>query len=420
MTDSAGPKIAYIMSRFPKLTETFVLYEMIRMEQEGFSIEVYPLLRERRPVNHPEAQRLVQRAHYLHFFSLSILKANLYFMRRSWKSYFRLWMEVLSETWGSLNFFCGAIAILPKSVCFAYLMQEEGIDHIHCHFVNHPTMAAFIIHRLTGIPYSFTAHGSDLHVDRRMLARKTEASAFGITVSRYNKELMVRECGEKSRQKIHVIHCGVDTELFHPRLTNGGGDAQAPLQVLCVGSLEEVKGHRYLLEACSELVRGGVDFRCHVVGEGPLRAKIERLIVRWELRDCVHLLGARSRQEVLNMLGKADVVVLASVPTREGKREGIPVALMEAMACSLPVVASNISGIPELIESGRNGFLVRPRDSRGLARALRRLKQDPGLRRRIGQSSRRTVIRDFNLEINASRLSRLFRTQCRATGASEE
>ncbi len=210
-------KVAYIMSRFPKLTETFILYEMLAMEKEGVQVEVYPLLREQTEVMHPEAIPFVETAHFQPFFSLEILRANLHFLRRNPRAYLGTLWSVLSNNWGSYRFFTGVLGIFPKTVLFARQMELEDVNHVHAHFASHPAAAGFIIHRLTGIPYSFTAHGSDLHRDKHMLREKVAGSAFVAAISAYNKELIVAECQGKYRDKVAVIHCGVDTNVFQLR-----------------------------------------------------------------------------------------------------------------------------------------------------------------------------------------------------------
>jgi colanic acid/amylovoran biosynthesis glycosyltransferase len=397
-------RIAQIMSRFPKLSETFVLNEIIALESLGHDVEVYPLLRERQPITHPEAQRWTRRAHFHPFVSLPVLRAQVHFLRRRPAAYFRVLFEVLRKSWGSANFFVGALGIFPKSVRFALEMQEKGIDHIHAHFATHPTVAALIVHRLTGIPFSFVAHGSDLHVERRMLSTKVEAAAFAVTVSNFNREVMVRECGESMRGKIHVIHCGVDPNFFSPAQHRRGTGF---LKIACVASLEEVKGHRFLIEACRLLRDRGVAFRCQLVGDGPRRSDIEARIDGLGLNDRITLLGGKARSEVAELLGAADVAVLASHPTADGKREGLPVALIEAMATGLPVVASDLSGIPELVDHGLTGFLVPSGNPIALADALERLSQDGDLRERMGQEGRIKVLRHFDLAANVLNLLEL-------------
>jgi colanic acid/amylovoran biosynthesis glycosyltransferase len=405
VSDKKDAKVAYIMSAFPALTETFILYEILMMERLGVTIEVFPLRRLREDVVHPEVAQLSERVHFRPFFSFSILLAQLHFIHHRRLAYFRALLEVLSGTFGSANFFFGAMAIFPKAVRFAYEMQSQGIRHIHAHFATHPAVAALIIHRLTGIPFSFTAHGSDLHVDRRMLDKKVEAAAFAVTISSFNKEVIVSECGEESRDKVHIIHCGVDPEVFsyHPRI-----DRDRPFKILSVAAFKDVKGHKYLVEACRTLKEQGVDFVCHLVGEGPLRTKVEAQIAEAGLQDQITVDGARPRSEIVRMMSEVDVLALASVPTKRGKREGITVVLMEAMASGLPVVASDLSGIPELVENGCSGILVPPRDSGALANALLCLQEDPALRKRMGQAGRNKVVQEFNLKANTVERANLF------------
>ncbi len=405
--EGAAPlRVAYVMSRFPKLTETFVLYEILAMEAEGVEVEVYPLLRERVRVAHPEAERWVRRARFQPFLSFPILRAHAWFLRHSPDAYLKVLAEVLRRTWGSANFFVGAVGIFPKVVRFAYEMRERGVGHVHAHFATHPALAAFVIRRLTGIPYSFTAHGSDLHVERRMLDAKVEEATFAVTVSDYNRRMMVDECGGRFADRIHVVHCGVDPDAFPP---HERPERTGPCRIVCVASFEAVKGHRHLLEACRVLRDRGVPFRCDLVGDGPLRGRVEAQIARAHLETRVHVLGPLPRPEVLRLLREADVAVLASCPTPEGKREGIPVALMEAMASGLPVIASDLSGIPELVESGRTGILVPPADPAALADALRLLAGDAALRARLGRAARESVLRDFDLTGGARALLALIR-----------
>ena len=411
-TEPSSAKVAYLMSRFPKLTETFVLYEMLALQELGIDVRIYPLLRERQGVSHPEVAKLLPRVRFLPFLSLPILRAQLHFLRRKPGKYFRVLFEVLRGTWGNANFFFGALGILPKAVRFAYEMQKQGISHVHAHFASHPAVAGLVVHRLTGIPFSFTAHGSDLHVERRFLDKKVEGAAFVVTVSAYNKELIIRECGEDARGKIHVVHCGVDPDVFRPAPQRA---RRGPPRLLCVASFEEVKGHKYLVEACQILRARGTPFVCDLVGEGPLEGKVEAQIKRAGLERMIRVHGGRPRPEVARLMAETDIMVLPSVPTRRGKREGIPVALMEGMASGLPVVSTEISGIPELVENGCTGLLTPPRDVEALADALQRLLQSPELRSRMGRQGREKVFREFNLQRSAEQLSNLFLTTAKGS-----
>jgi glycosyltransferase involved in cell wall biosynthesis len=391
-----------VTSRFPKLTETFVLFEILGLERFGAEVEFYPLVREREAVVHPEARAVVDRAHFLPFVSWPILLSQLHFLRRRPRAYVGALAALMKGTLGSLNFFVGGIGIFPKVAHAARAMEDDGVEHVHCHFSSHPAVAGFVIHRLTGIPYSFTAQGSDLHVDRHMLREKVAEADFVVTISTYNRDLILRECGERWRDKIVVIHSGIETRFFEPTDSRPAG---ARFNVLCVGTLHEVKGQAYLIDACRVLSESGVDFTCRFVGEGKDRPALERRIAAAGLEGRVHLLGQRTRGEVLELLRTADVLVAPSVPTKQGKREGIPIVLMEALATGVPVVASNISGIPELVEDDGTGLLVPPRDGEAIARALLRLHDEEELGRRLARAGRQKVEREFDAYENASRLA---------------
>jgi glycosyltransferase involved in cell wall biosynthesis len=293
----------------------------------------------------------------------------------------------------------GGLAIFPKVVHMARQMEAAGISHVHCHFSNHPAAAGFIIHRLTGIPYSFVAHGSDLHVDRHMLDRKVAEAAFVVAISRDNLEEIVEEVGEASRERVEVIHCGVDTARLRPRTEPRPADR--PFTILSIGTLHEVKGQSILIEACRILRDRGVAVRCRLIGDGADEARLRDQIAGAGLERTVSLDGRRTRDEVIAALGDADLLAAPSVVASDGKREGIPVVLMEAMSCGLPVVASRLSGIPELVEHGVEGLLVPPGDAVALADAIETLRDDPGLRARLGAAARSRIEREFDLATNA-------------------
>jgi glycosyltransferase involved in cell wall biosynthesis len=226
-----------------------------------------------------------------------------------------------------------------------------------------------------------------------------------VTVSNFNKGEMIKACGEPMRDKIHIIHCGIDPEVFLPAEKRNGKSA---LRIICVGSYEEVKGHKYLVDACSLLREREIDFVCDLIGDGPVREQVARQIADLNLQNQVIIHGSRKRQEVADMMRAADVKVLASVPTAEGKREGVPVVIMEAMATGLPVISSRLSGIPELVDDGRTGILTEPGDANALADALQKLYENPALRFNMGRTGREKVLREFNMKISVEHLANLF------------
>jgi glycosyltransferase involved in cell wall biosynthesis len=416
------PKVAYVMSRFPKLTETFVLYEMLAVERSGVPVEIFPLLRERAPVMHSEARALVDRAHFQPFLSWAILRAHGHFLLHKPRAYFSAFWSLLRGTWGSFNFFTGAIGIFPKTVYFARRMAAEGVTHVHAHFASHPAAAAFVVHRLVGIPYSFTAHGSDLHIERRMLREKVAEAAFVVAISEYNRELILTECGPEHGNKTIVIHCGVDTDVFRHRTANDQRmRADEPFHIVCVGTLHEVKGQTYLIDACRTLRDRGFDFICHLVGDGPDRPALTQQVAQSGLQDHVRFHGQCTREDVARLLGQANVLVAPSVPASDGRREGIPVVLMEAMATGVPVVASRLSGIPELVHHEVGGLLVPPGDAAALADAIARVHQEPDTAVRRAEAARQRVEREFDLHRNAAALAELFRrAQLSCPAASRE
>ncbi len=398
------PRVAYLMSRFPKLTETFVLYEILELERIGIPVVVYPLLRGRENVRHPDVDRLAASVRHQPLLSPAVLAANVARALRSPAVYVGTALSCVAGTLGSLRFLAGALAFFPKAVWFAQEMERAGITHIHAHFAHHPALAAYIVHRLTGIPFSFTAHGSDLHTDQRMLDRKIEASAFAATVSEYNREFIRERIGDRFADRMQIVRCGVDPDVFVPRVAESASD---PFTVLCIAALRGVKGHRHLIAACRILKDRDFPFTCHLVGDGPLRDEIRQLVSNAGLDDRITLHGAMPRGEVLRLLGRASVLVLPSVMDSRGRREGIPVVLMEGMACGLPVVASRISGIPELVEDGVSGILIPPGDEAGIADALERLGKDPELRHRLGARGRERVVAEYHVRTNAARLAGL-------------
>ena len=405
-------RVAYMMSRFPKITETFILYEILAVQRQGVQVDVYPLWRERTSVVHPEALPLVERANFQPFLSLRILCAHLHFLIRKPGTYFSTLWTLLRSNWGSLRFFLGALAIFPKVVYFTYRMSLDGVRHVHAHFASHPAAACYIIHRLAGIPYSFTAHGSDLHRDRHMLREKVANAAFVVPISNYNKEIIVSECGEHVRDKLRVVHCGVDTQVFQPKIDQPWQRQRRGLfSIVCIGTLHEVKGQTYLIDACRRLHSRGIDFVCHLVGDGEDLTSLAQQADSAGLHDRVIFHGRRTREQIVELLETSDVLVAPSVPTKSGRREGIPIVLMEAMGSGLPVIASAISGIPELVEHECSGLLVPPRDARALAEALFQMHADSVFRQRLGQAGRDKVIREFDLYKNAAELARGFRAE---------
>jgi glycosyltransferase involved in cell wall biosynthesis len=398
-------KVAFVMSRFPKITETFVIREMVEMERQGVEVDVYPLQRERTSVMHPEVDSFVRRAHFTPWLSIAMLKAHGRFFLNQPGKYLRTLGTLLSANLGSIRYFAGAVAFFPKAVYIASLMRSAGVDHIHAHFASHPAAVAYVIHRLTSIPFSFVAHGSDLHRDQHMLSEKTQQAAAVIAISDDNRRMILDVCGTQNGLKVHTVHCGVDLEEFCPRseptpFERGVG----AFQLLCIGTLHEVKGQRYLLEACRSLLERGVDFECHFAGVGPDLQALKKQAQALGLNNRVYFHGRCTGPRILELLRKADLLVTPSVPSSCGRREGIPVVLMEAMASGVPVVTSDLSGIPELVQHEQTGLLTQPRDVAAIAASILRLRGDRRLSARLAVAGRQKIESQFNQKINVQNL----------------
>lgn len=390
--------IAVLLSRFPLVTETFILREIEELERQGQPVRLVPLLRERPAVVHREARAWVPRALFTPFLSPAILAANARALVRRPHRYLALLGRVVLGSLGSGNVLVRSVALFPKCVYLAERLEREGIRHIHAHYATHPATAAFIISALTPIRFSVTVHAHDLFVAwrRPLLRAKVRRACFIRVISAFNGTFL-RALYPESTEKIRVIHMGIAPDAYRLAAGQGAGGEDGA-RLVCVASLQPYKGIPVLIEACRRLAAAGHRFRCDVVGEGRQRAELERRIAAAGLGDRVRLRGALRQDEIAALLGLATIVVLPSVVSRDGQMEGIPVALMEAMAAQRPVVASAISGIPELVEHGVNGLLVEPGNAVALAAAIAQLLAKPERGREMGRRGSDTVRLRFRLD----------------------
>ena len=410
-------RVAYLMSRFPKLSETFVLYEMLELERIGVRVEVFPLVREREGSMQPGAEDFVRRAHYLRLRSRPVLAAQWHWLRRRPRRYLATWGRVIIGNARSPKFLVRSMVVVPLAAASAQQIEAIEVDHVHAHWATHPALAAWVIGRLTGRTYSFTAHAHDIYVERPMLAEKLQGAAFAVTISDYNLRLLTGWYGRLA-DRVEVIHCGVDAAVFRPRaqadITRTPGDR--PFEILSIATLQPQKGHAVLVAAARRLFDRGIAFRVRMVGEGEERPALEAAIAAAGLTGYVQLLGRQPRDRVVALLGEADVVVQPSIVLPNGKTEGIPVALMEALASGVPVVATAVSGVPELVEDGVTGRLVPPGDDEALADALADLQRDPVLAAGLAEAGRARVLASFDLVTNTRHLAERFVAVARAAG----
>lgn len=398
--------IAVFVSRFPKLTETFILREIDELERQGQPVVLVPLIRHREPLVHEQARRWLGRAVFTPWASRDILRANGVWLMRRPGRYLSTLFRLVGETLFSPAICARTLALFPKAAYLAERLPAQGVGHVHAHFATHPTTAALIVHRLSGVTFSFTTHAHDIFVRRDLLGWKIRESAFVRVISEFNRHYLAERYPDHVERFV-VIHMGVDVADSEV----DAGDVRRPPAlgepvVLCVAALKGYKGLGVLIEACGILVRRGCRFRCQIVGDGPERESLLRQVNRLNLQEWVRLEGPKTESEVRQAMQTAAVVVQPSVVAKDGQMEGIPVALMEAQARAIPVIASRLSGIPELVRDGRNGLLVEPGDAEGLATGIERILSDPELYQRLGREGLRTTREEFALPQTASSLRR--------------
>ncbi len=402
------------MSRFPHFSETFIAREMTAVDLAGCDVLPIPLMQQRQDVVHPVARRWVEAAAWTGL-RQGLLRANLRAARGAPRAYVCMWRDGLRGSATNPTELLKAAVVLCKAALIAERARDAGVDHLHAHYATHPALAAWAVRRLTGLPYSVTAHAHDLFVSAPMRAEKLGAAEFIATVSEFNVEHICKAFGADIAAKTHVVRCGVDSARYQTRVRT-----RMPVdtfKILTIGSLQEYKGQRHLIEACGLLQRRGVDVCCDIVGEGVLRPVLQRQIDDLGLGRAIRLVGVRSEDEVVAMLHAADVYVQPSVVAADGQMEGVPVALMEAMAAGVPVIASALSGIPELVRHRETGLLVPPADAPALVEAVLDVLHDPQATALLRSRGADLVETCFDVNLSARRLSDLFAHVVRTAGA---
>ncbi len=376
-------RIAYAVSRFPTDSETFVVREMNALadRHEDVELGLMSLFPSPAAFLHPSAERWMPELHRPT--AGEAVRASLGWIVRRPIACVRAVGAVVAGAWRSPRLLGRSLATLPIAAAHARRIAQRGdVDHVHAHFAAYPTLAAWAIRRLTGTPYSFTAHAYDLFLDQSLLRMKLAEADFAVAISEFNRRFLA-DYASTPATPVHVIHCGVDPDQyeFAPRPIPSAGEITAA----CVATFEEKKGHAVLLEALATSPDLG-RLRLELVGDGPLRGELERLTEELGLSSRVTFHGSLTEAEVAAVLGRADIFVLPSIIAPDGQMEGLPVALMEALAAGLITVSTRQSGIPELIRDGETGYLAEPGDPADLARALERAIAggvDPAAGRRL-------------------------------------
>jgi glycosyltransferase involved in cell wall biosynthesis len=277
---------------------------------------------------------------------------------------------------------------------------------VHAHFAHDPALVGLLAARLTGLPFSLTAHARDVYqVPPRALAERARAATCVLTCCRANAAHLRRVLPDAAAERVRVLHHGVRLDRFRP--VDRRPERAVP-QLVSVGRLVEKKGFGDLLEACALVAGTGHRFRLDVVGDGPLRADLERRVTELGLAGTVRFVGEQDSAAVLARLGAADAFVLTPWVLPDGDRDGVPNVVVEALACGLPVVATDVGGVADAVTHDVDGLLAPPRDVPAVAASLTRVLTDAASRRRLGAAARQRAEADFDVDAAAAALVDVF------------
>jgi len=284
-------------------------------------------------------------------------------------------------------------------------LPNLGIRHVHAHFAGLAARTACWIDKFFGINFSFTAHANDIFTPRNFeigLDKLVDAARAIITETDYAAKFLKERFPDRA-DRTHRIYNGLNLAEFQR-----ADFSAAPPSIVAIGRLIDKKGFADLIHACRVLKDSGKLLRCEIIGEGPLEKELRRQIDRFDLQNCVQLLGAKPQREIAEHLTAGTVFVLPSVIDADGGMDNLPTVIMEAMATGLPVISTAIGGIPEMVVENETGILVPPNDAGALARAIEKVIVDLSLAQRLGEKGQKRASELFSIEKNARPLIRIF------------
>ncbi len=390
--------IGYVVKRYPRYSETFIVNEILAHEAAGCEITIYALL----PPEDTHFQEIISRVRApVHYLPYKINRAS------------ELWSVINNDVCGErMNYAAveGAGNLTAREAVQGFTLarhiHEHGITHLHAHFATAATAVAKLAGDLTQTPYSLTAHAKDIfHQDvvDEDLAAKFQAAKFSVTVSDFNMKYLTQKLGTNATCNLFRVYNGLDLAEF-PFVDYG---ARAPL-IVAVGRLVEKKGFADLISACALLKHERIRFECQIVGTGPLQDVLQAQIQGLDLGDVVRLVGPMPRARVKELLTRAAVFAAPCVVGADGNRDGLPTVLVEAMASGTPCISTDVTAIREVIRDRETGLLIDPGDVRALHVGIADLLSHPGLCRNMALAARRLIERDFDIHRNTVELRRLF------------
>jgi glycosyltransferase involved in cell wall biosynthesis len=411
----AAGRLGYLVRSFPRVSETFIINEILELERQGFDLRVYSMIDPTDAIRHRLVDQIQSPIRYLPNPVWRALGTVIADHCRCLALAPRSYVTTLgcAVATGDLRL----IARFPQAPSLVRMLTADGVTHLHAGFVHTPGSLAYLASMLSGVPYSLATHARDLYRAAPALLRKKLAGARVVfTCTRYNVGHLQRVVDRGQAVRVRHVYHGTSLERF--RFASCGGIE--PPVILAVARLVEKKGLEDLIQACAILRGRARRFNCHIIGTGVLKAPLLRLIRRLGLDRLVTLEGALDQEAVMAWYRRATLMALPCRVARDGDRDGIPNVLIEAAACGLPIVATPVSGIPELVADEQSGLLVPPRDPAALADAIERLLQSADLRERVRVNARKTVEERFDLRRNALAIGHELRAvMARQTRVSE-
>ena len=390
--------LGMILKGYPRISETFISNEILLLEQIGFPIHLFSMRRPRENFTHQSVAHIRAGVDYLpetllrplprlmvHNCLLAAQRPAVY--ARALKKAMQRFLRTRKSATLKHLFQAGYLV--------RRLLPAHPSLHLHAHFAHSPASVAMFASILSGLPFSFTAHAKDIYTsDPRQLREKIRLAKFVITCTEYNRRYLQTLCGDVSCPIYRVYH-GIDTELFS-RNRGHSAKVKKPFRLLTVARLIAKKGLPTVYRALKILKDKGIAFEHTLIGDGEERPKILALIKELDLAAHARWFGTQPHEVVLQHYQQAHLFVLGCEVAPDGDRDGIPNVLFESMAMGVPVVATNVSAIPELVESGTTGLLVDPGSPPKMAEAMLRMLTDADFRNRIIPAAQQRVVRDFD------------------------
>jgi colanic acid/amylovoran biosynthesis glycosyltransferase len=393
-------RVAYILLWFPEPTQTFILDEVNTLVDLGLDITVFTLYGPRPPRRVAGLAKAKAPVIHLGLASTGTMLHSLARLRRDWEPDApRFLRKVLLRGWRSLETAGEALWAALAGVHLAPRLRAAGFTHLHAPWANGPATAAWVASTLSGIPFSFCGHAHDIYPPDGALTEKLAAASLVRTISRANQRYLADLAPEAAAKIVHIT-CGAPlaAEPRPPR------PISPPFQILALGRLVEKKGFPVLLAACRHLTESGLDFHLTLAGRGPERRRLAHLTEEHGLVDRVDFLGHVPHDQVSELFHQADLFVMPCLVDRKGDRDGLPVAILEALAFQVPVVATDVNGVNEAVLPGETGWLVPPEEPQWLARAMEEALSQPEEAQRRARAGRELVRREFDSRTNYARL----------------